>query len=77
MSSFWLDILSTRVEATTVEVHQVSNQPEVAAPVIVADGLSKSYDDTVAVRDLSFEVQTGAIYGVLGPSTLNTTRARQ
>jgi len=56
-----------------MEVHQVSTQPEVAAPVIVADGLSKSYDDTVAVDNLSFEVHPGSILALLGPNGAGKT----
>jgi len=51
----------------------VSAEPNVVAPVIVADGLSKSYDDTIAVDNLSFEVQPGSIFALLGPNGAGKT----
>jgi ABC-2 type transport system ATP-binding protein len=39
-----------------------------AAPAIVARGLSRSFGDLVAVRDVSFQVERGEIFGVLGPN---------
>lgn len=37
-------------------------------PVIVTRGLSRRFGELVAVRDLSFEVRAGEIFGVLGPN---------
>jgi ABC-type multidrug transport system ATPase subunit len=37
-------------------------------PVIVTRGLSRRFGDLVAVRDVSFEVHVGEIFGVLGPN---------
>jgi ABC-2 type transport system ATP-binding protein len=37
-------------------------------PVIVTRNLSRRFGDLVAVRDVSFEVQVGEIFGVLGPN---------
>jgi len=37
-------------------------------PVLAFDALSKSYGDTVALRDVSFEVPEGQIFGLLGPN---------
>ena len=36
------------------------------APVIDVDGLSLSYGDFEAVRDVSFEVRPGELYALLG-----------
>jgi ABC-2 type transport system ATP-binding protein len=38
----------------------------VAEPVITVEHLEKRYDDLVAVRDVSFEVDAGEIFGILG-----------
>ena len=37
-------------------------------PVIVVDHLQKSYGGVVAVGDVSFEVEQGEIFGILGPN---------
>ena len=46
---------------------------ESAVSVIQADGLCKSYGDTVAVQDLSFSVEAGKIIGLLGPNGAGKT----
>jgi ABC-2 type transport system ATP-binding protein len=40
----------------------------VAAPAIVVEGLTKSFDGKVVVRNLSLTVRRGEIYGFLGPN---------
>lgn len=42
-------------------------------PVIVAEGLFKSYDDTEAVLDLSFEAWAGSVFALLGPNGAGKT----
>ena len=42
-------------------------------PVIVAEGLYKSYGDTEAVRDLSFEAWAGSVFALLGPNGAGKT----
>jgi len=37
-----------------------------AEPVIIAKGLSRSFDDLIAVDDLSLEIQAGEVFGFLG-----------
>ena len=37
-------------------------------PVLAFDGLTKSYGETVALRDVSFDVPGGQIFGLLGPN---------
>ena len=39
-----------------------------AAPIISAVGLSRAFDDRVAVDDVTFDVWPGTILGVVGPS---------
>ena len=40
----------------------------VDTPVIETRGLSKDYDDVVAVKDLTLSIQAGGVYGLLGPN---------
>ncbi|MBG0568270.1 ABC transporter ATP-binding protein [Actinoplanes aureus] len=42
-------------------------------PVIEVKNLSKRYGDTVAVRDVSFAVEPGEIFGILGPNGAGKT----
>ncbi len=41
--------------------------------VIIVEGLRKSYGDSVAVRDISFCVEEGEIFGILGPNDAGKT----
>ncbi|WP_328460228.1 ABC transporter ATP-binding protein [Actinoplanes sp. NBC_00393] len=42
-------------------------------PVIEVKNLSKRYGETVAVRDVSFTVEAGEIFGILGPNGAGKT----
>lgn len=41
--------------------------------VIEVHNLRKAYGDTVAVRDVSFSVERGEIFGILGPNGAGKT----
>src|SRR5260370_22645758 len=43
------------------------------SPVIEVRQLHKRYGDTVAIDDISFEVQPGEIFGILGPNGAGKT----
>lgn len=43
------------------------------APAVFVENLQKRYGDTQAVRDLSFEVKPGEIFGLLGPNGAGKT----
>jgi ABC-2 type transport system ATP-binding protein len=45
----------------------------VAHPVIEVSGLRKSYGSTPAVKDVSFKVEEGEIFGILGPNGAGKT----
>jgi len=44
-----------------------------AHPVIEVSGLRKSYGSTLAVKDVSLEVEDGEIFGILGPNGAGKT----
>src|SRR5687767_13907974 len=44
-----------------------------SAPVIRVEGIRKTYGKTVAVSDISFEVQQGEIFGLIGPNGAGKT----
>jgi len=44
-----------------------------AAPVIQVTGLRKTYGPTIAVNDVSFDVQDGEIFGLIGPNGAGKT----
>jgi len=44
-----------------------------SAPVIRVEGIRKSYGKTIAVSDVSFEVQQGEIFGLIGPNGAGKT----
>ncbi|MFN2481898.1 MAG: ABC transporter ATP-binding protein [Pyrinomonadaceae bacterium] len=46
---------------------------EANTPALVLEGVSKSFDEFVAVRDLSLVVRPGTIYGLLGPNGAGKT----
>ena len=44
-------------------------------PAIKADGLTRRFDDLVAVDDLALSVEEGEIFGLVGPDGARKTTA--
>jgi ABC-2 type transport system ATP-binding protein len=42
-------------------------------PAVIIQSVSKHFGDTQAVKDVSFEVQPGEIFGLLGPNGAGKT----
>ena len=42
-------------------------------PVVELDHVSKSYEQKVAVRDLSLRIEAGTMFGLLGPNGAGKT----
>ncbi|MDG5758890.1 ABC transporter ATP-binding protein [Natronococcus sp. A-GB1] len=57
---------------TSDESDDSGNEPN-GEPAIVANALTKRYGDTIAVDDLTLEVEPGSIYGFLGPNGAGKT----
>jgi ABC-2 type transport system ATP-binding protein len=56
----------------TPESREVASR-SLAHPVIEVAGLRKSYGSTVAVKDVSLQVEDGEIFGILGPNGAGKT----
>jgi ABC-2 type transport system ATP-binding protein len=46
-------------------------------PILDVKNLRKSFDGTIAVKDISFSIQPGEIYGLLGPNGAGKTTTIQ
>ena len=49
-----------------------SNKP-IPSPVIVAQGLTKTYGATIALKGIDFTVNQGEIFGLIGPDGAGKT----
>ncbi len=49
------------------------NSPGTGGPIIAVEGITKRYEDLVAVDDVSFTVQQGEVFGMLGPNGAGKT----
>ena len=42
--------------------------PSVVEPVVALDRISKAYENKIAVKDLSLQIEAGTMFGLLGPN---------
>src|SRR5690606_36220502 len=74
----------TRYEQLVAQAEQMENRPShltlsipftqrLGDKVIVAQGLTKGYDDRVLIRDLSFDLPPAGIVGIVGPNGAGKT----
>src|ERR1700729_2471698 len=52
-------------------IHEARRHTDMA--IIEVEHLHKRYGDTVAVRDVSFSIEEGEIFGILGPNGAGKT----
>ena len=59
---------SLALRHVTCLMGNVTSSPPEQTPIIVASGMTRAFDDFVAVDGLTFQVERGTILGVVGPS---------
>ncbi|MDL2216197.1 ABC transporter ATP-binding protein, partial [Desulfovibrio sp. OttesenSCG-928-M14] len=64
----FIDILGGGPDGKSLLSDAITDKPDTGAPTIEAKGLSKSFGDFTAVKDSSFSIRRGEIFGLLGPN---------
>ena len=64
----FIDILGGGPSGTSTIAQAIREKPASDVPVIHAESLSKHFGDFVAVKDNSFSIDRGEIFGLLGPN---------
>ena len=64
----FIDILGGGPEGTSTIADTIDEKLPSDAPVIHAESLSKHFGDFIAVKDNSFSIKRGEIFGLLGPN---------
>jgi ABC-2 type transport system ATP-binding protein len=64
----FVDMLGGGPGATSAVAENYGEVPDQDDAVIVADGLTKTFGDFTAAKDISFAVKRGEIFGLLGPN---------
>ncbi|MDD5719425.1 MAG: ATP-binding cassette domain-containing protein [Candidatus Krumholzibacteria bacterium] len=52
---------------------EIRELPAIGEPLLLVEGLSKRYGETLAVNDVSLRIPRGSIYGFLGPNGAGKT----
>jgi ABC-2 type transport system ATP-binding protein len=64
----FVDILGGGPPGTSPLAEQYAEVPDTDKPVIIANGLTKTFGDFTAAQDIRFETPRGQIFGLLGPN---------
>ena len=64
----FIDILGGGPEGASALAGSIAEKPRTDLPVIDAQGLTKRFGDFTAVKDNTFQIRRGEIFGLLGPN---------
>lgn len=64
----FMDILGGGPGGSSILAEKMQAKEKDDMPVIVADGLTKNFGDFIAVKNSSFTIKRGEIFGLLGPN---------
>jgi ABC-2 type transport system ATP-binding protein len=62
-----------REDAAMANPAEIRELPAIGEPLLLVEGLSKRYGETLAVNDVSLRIPRGSIYGFLGPNGAGKT----
>ena len=64
---------AARTTSAALAAPAASTPPDTRAVILAIRGLTKSFDDTIAVRGIDLVVRVGSIFGIVGPNGAGKT----